>query len=483
MFIKDDSYIYFDNNEANAIANGGESGHWYSACTAFSKGATNTGSNKLSVIKFFEFNNKCKIVESTRSNLSNFDFLYMYPNENNEGVGYILFDKNIREKCFRFCPHDCSDVKKNAKSEIALPGKYIKIKIESKDNEEIIKILKSFFIPIQKIIFGAPGTGKSWKVRELTNEGNHPKNVFRTVFHPEYSYPDFIGKLIPLTVNDEIKYKIQTGPFVKALAHAYKNPCECVYLVIEEINRGNSAAIFGEVFQLLDRDDHGQSEYPITAPEMLKASLDEECQGGLDEVLRSLRGNGGTQECSSTSNDDYEGAANEERCNKKENNSAGDNYKIFIPKNLSIIATMNTSDESIYFMDSAFKRRWHFEFVGINENADDTKNWDLLHKNKKWGSFREELNNIIKEIGKKYNIYKLDDKLVGPWFLKASNGVVSEEDIKFKLMFYLWDNVIPPGMQKEDWKKFFDYEEKPQTFENFAEEYETFVTKISKCES
>jgi|GEM_PF-2949948 len=275
----------------------------------------------------------------------------------------------------------------------------------SKDTSDLIKNVKH----IQKIIFGPPGTGKSQSVKNLSFESR-----VITAFHPEYTYSDFVAKLMPISIDGKIEYQVIAGHFIKALSKALKNKEIQVLLQIEEINRGNCAAIFGDIFQLLDRDEKGNSAYRVNLSELALKSLKRELQD--DSILNEIR---------------KEGA--------------------YIPTNLSIIATMNTSDESVYFMDSAFKRRWHFEYLGADHGADhpDVKEQaDAIvnYKNEKedstitWNLLRQSINNFMKANVR--SIRGIEDKQIGLWFIKAEKGEIKPEDIQYKLMHYLWDNVF-----------------------------------------
>jgi 5-methylcytosine-specific restriction endonuclease McrBC GTP-binding regulatory subunit McrB len=234
--------------------------------------------------------------------------------------------------------------------------------------------------PIQKILFGSPGTGKSYRIKDQIipglgiDESINPENVIRTVFHPEYTYGDFIGKLVPLTRSGKPEYNYYEGHFLKALAQSYRNILiaketenpQNVALVIDEINRGNSSAIFGTIFQLLDRKADGWSDYHINV------SVIE-----MDRILTLVGfddgGNIGFYKYGKAKTpkaiEEYQDILS--KINLKVN-TLGSNIvggSIRIPPNLSILASMNTSDNSIYFMDSAFKRRWDWEFI----NWDDSK--------------------------------------------------------------------------------------------------------------
>lgn len=358
--------------------------------------------------------------------------------------------------------------------------------------------------PAQKILFGSPGTGKSHKIKntiapELKIEVKS-ENYIPTVFHPEYTYGDFMGKLMPFT-NDsgKVEYLFYRGHFLKALAQAYKNIIityiewedkkekiadvykkeiektaiktfsteekhelerrqnavikqepQNVLLVIDEINRGNSAAIFGTVFQLLDRESNGWSTYPISISDLEFKGLVQEMSFKYEKYTSEKNGvketytfNG--KEVNNVK--DYEEYQNlifqeiEEEFLSKER-------KIKIPSNLSIVATMNTSDNSIYFMDNAFKRRWDWQFVNIDD--DDAKKYvenrqvNLYGEDVcAWHIFVERLNKFI--LSKHKTVRKIEDKQIGYFFI--NEHVVTDEHIKNKLMFFIWDSVFNTSRQ------------------------------------
>ena len=232
--------------------------------------------------------------------------------------------------------------------------------------------------PIQKILFGSPGTGKSHKIRAIaTSELGIPfdnntqmlSNTVKTVFHPEYTYADFMGKLLPLTQNNSVIYKFYPGHFLRVLGMAYQSLIEDnkenYLLVIDELNRGNAAAIFGTVFQLLDRESDGWSSYEVDISEMELFGLLEAMQ------LKPISQNGIIEIEEYSTKISYEKFFSQKANKlKKVKNLNGarvcnllEQRQINIPQNLSIIATINTSDESIYYLDSAFKSRWDWDYV------------------------------------------------------------------------------------------------------------------------
>lgn len=284
---------------------------------------------------------------------------------------------------------------------------------------------------LQRILFGPPGCGKSYRVWQLADSElgvkRNSQQLIETTFHPEYSYGDFLAKLLPRTGSHTpiyqledgpehlktaklvqlggsptIEYHIHVGPMLKALALAYAGLKDArnVLLVIDEINRGNCAQIFGDVFQLLDRDEHGWSEYGIELSAMFRDALEQELRG-LGKCLDDLP---------------------QELWIKKEQadlNPIG--YKLRLPPNLSLIGTMNTSDESVYYMDTAFKRRWDFSFLPWQGDGGDAAQIaqgqaKVAATQHTWYALLRKLNNFI---AGEFRNRRVDDKQVGLWFIKA----------------------------------------------------------------
>jgi 5-methylcytosine-specific restriction endonuclease McrBC GTP-binding regulatory subunit McrB len=308
----------------------------------------------------------------------------------------------------------------------------------------------------QQILFGSPGTGKSYKIdneiiAELGIEDS--ANCIKSVFHPEYTYGDFIGKLLPITKDGQVEYNYNLGHFLKALAQAYKNIIknpdkpDNVILVIDEINRGNSAAIFGNIFQLLDRDNDGLSTYEVTISDMEFNSLkdiiftEDELKNVWGKIKKSPTGG------EFLDSNKIEQAKKQIKyiLNDKNIKDIGfiSQQKIKIPPNLSIVCTMNTSDNSIYYMDSAFKRRWEWEFIDVKNgfNEDIVKNTQINYKDGiLWKYFIDNINDFI--IDNHIFIRGIEDKQIGYFFINIENEIVEKSQIKNKLMFFLWDSVF-----------------------------------------
>lgn len=296
---------------------------------------------------------------------------------------------------------------------------------------------------LQQIFYGAPGTGKSHTIKEQTKG----EDVVRTTFHPDSDYSTFVGaykpttKTVPVTtvigtkavaVEDEngkpmteekIVYEFVSQAFLQAYVEAWKklakpnidDTVEKEYLIIEEINRGNCAQIFGDLFQLLDRGDHGFSEYPIKSDADMQKQLNKAFAGITIPQAKEING------LFKDENDIVSQVLNGEI--------------LLLPNNLYIWATMNTSDQSLFPIDSAFKRRWDWQYVPI---CDARKDWTIeVGENKyDWWVFLSKINTYI------YDATFSEDKKLGYFFCKAENGVISAEKFVSKFIFYLWNDVF-----------------------------------------
>lgn len=351
--------------------------------------------------------------------------------------------------------------------------------------------------PIQKILFGSPGTGKSYQIREIARDKlgiplDDTTHTVKTVFHPEYTYADFMGKLLPLTQGNSIIYKFYPGHFIRILGMAYQGLIDGkkdhYLLVIDELNRGNAAAIFGTVFQLLDRESDGWSSYEVDVSDMELVGLLEAMR--LKTIIQD-----GTIEIK-------EGKTKipcEDFCQQKvhqllaSKNSDGSRVfsliqhrRIKIPYNLSILATINTSDESIYYLDSAFKRRWDWEYVKAPHGSDinipekflDVKLIINGDEQETWLYYIVGINELIKS---NYQVIRrIEDKQIGWWFIKPENGKVDLNQVKDKLMFYLWDSVF--SRDKRPLEQFLSTPNQPSVkltgYSDFIELTEEFMMKV-----
>lgn len=307
--------------------------------------------------------------------------------------------------------------------------------------------------PLQQIFYGAPGTGKSFTIDDMAEY----ENSVRTTFHPDSDYASFVGAYKPTMENvpinsiygesvqfatgknghpgteKKIVYKYVPQAFLKAYVAAWSNLDAPYYLIIEEINRGNCAQIFGDLFQLLDRNNEGSSSYAIHADEDITQFL---C--GDDKGFNSL----------SDAQKDAIRTFVLHKDNGK-NQLVGqdilDGKLLLLPPNLYIWATMNTSDQSLFPIDSAFKRRWNWKYTPIVYHPIDRKtqqpiDWkfqigDNIYS---WGQFLSKINPEI------YTLTESSDKQMGYFFAKADNatGIISEDVFLNKVLFYLWTDVF-----------------------------------------
>ena len=307
--------------------------------------------------------------------------------------------------------------------------------------------------PRNLIYFGAPGTGKSYKLKvavegETDKDGNivkdNDKGIFieakgkeilerryeRVTFYPTYSYAQFVGCYKPVMHGNEIAYEFVPGPFLRVLVDSLKDlkdlPTDTKdhshdhCLVIEEINRANAAAVFGDVFQLLDRKDNGESEYDIAASEDIRRYLTKEIGDNLKTEA--------AREFLKVEKDD-----DGKICLDK--NGIWKSCRLRIPSNMYIWATMNSADQGVFPLDTAFKRRWEFKYVGIDADADKCENLTLGDKHFSWNKVRKFINKRLSDNGVN------EDKLMGPWFVKQENGNgVSEKQFNSKVLMYLWED-------------------------------------------
>lgn len=351
-------------------------------------------------------------------------------------------------------------------------------------------------LTLQQIYYGAPGTGKSKTIKDLT----FGEDVIRTTFHPDSDYASFVGTYKPITEEvvlrdcngkkvidedtgkvvkeDRIAYKFIPQAFLEAYVEAWKKlgskkeensdksynrihpalldtpeiftknkASKKQYLIIEEINRGNCAQIFGDLFQLLDRNEYGFSDYPIVADKDMQKYLEKEFAGweitNKDEINQLY------------------GEANMVSLIMK-------GERLVLPSNLYIWATMNTSDQSLFPIDSAFKRRWDWKYVPIREGRDKGTNAPLNwyintgDKQYKWWSFISKVNKLIG------SLTNSEDKKLGYFFCKAKDGEIDADLFVSKVIFYLWNDVFKDyGFDDKD---FQDEEGKILSFDRFYED-------------
>lgn len=268
------------------------------------------------------------------------------------------------------------------------------------------------------LLYGVPGSGKSWTIEHEYCDDEDCME--RLVFHPDYMYSDFVGQILPIVKKDEegkekVRYEFTPGPFTKILKKAYLNPSKSYYLIIEEINRGNAPAIFGEIFQLLDRQTEnseaykkGTSEYGITN----------------DNIASEVYGDS--------------------------------EKKVRIPANLSIIGTMNTSDQNVFTLDTAFQRRWIMRMIPNSFKGHKFAENKILDTEVSWQQFCEAIN---EEILRRNNVTSSEDKRLGAYFVSAddldfkkeTDNTNEKEKIEVihknarfaeKVLKYLWDDAF-----------------------------------------
>ena len=307
--------------------------------------------------------------------------------------------------------------------------------------------------PLQQIFYGAPGTGKSFRIKRDT--ANQSK--IRTTFHPDSDYSTFVGCYKPTMSNEgdradqekgggtkQIEYAFVAQAFLKAYVKAWKSYCskesenaKPQYLIIEEINRGNCAQIFGDLFQLLDRNEDGYSTYPIVADTDIQKYLSKEFEElDVPDSLNMIY-------------DDYDGNVAEDIKN---------GTVLALPNNFYIWATMNTSDQSLFPIDSAFKRRWDWKYMPIDTQKE---NWNIEVDGNKysWTVFLEKVNEQI------FEVTKSEDKKLGFYFCRANNNVVGAEKFVSKVIFYLYNDVFKD--YGYDRKMFKDENEKAIQFHEY----------------
>lgn len=281
-------------------------------------------------------------------------------------------------------------------------------------NSNLIKMADDFTIFAENVLFyGVPGCGKSYSVeKRYESQVTNNQCKVRVVFHPDYTYSDFVGQVMPVlekvtkgdgTEEEKLQYKFVPGPFTRILEVAYANHQEKCLLIIEELNRGNAPAIFGEIFQLLDRNDDGSSKYAIYNSDI----------------------------------------ANEVHKDKL--------CPIKLPPNLTIVATMNTSDQNVFTMDTAFQRRWQMKHIPNRFTGDSLDDKTIKHVAKhlpnseiSWGVFAQTVNKKMHTANLGFG--GTDDKSLGVYFA-TDNDLDEAERFAEKVLKYLWDDAFKLGRQ------------------------------------
>lgn len=311
---------------------------------------------------------------------------------------------------------------------------------------------------IQTILYGAPGTGKSYTLenRFATSESN----TFRTTFHPDTDYSSFVGCYKPMQSsrdNEKITYQFVPQAFIKAYIRAWKLWVNAnaedlsVNLIIEEINRGNCAQIFGDIFQLLDRDNKGFSTYAIATDEDIRTYL-----------MRS-----------------FFDIVGDELFKQERFKNIATGEVMILPPNFNILATMNTSDQSLFPIDSAFKRRWEWEYIPIQYNPHDKDGNPIVNKIEingttyDWGKFIKVVNERI------YKVTHSEDKQLGYFFVKPIEGEnISLQRFVSKVIFYLWSDIYKDNAGRPE--SIFTIDKTPYSFNSFFVDGEIDVELVKK---
>lgn len=301
-----------------------------------------------------------------------------------------------------------------------------------KNSSELLE--KVAGLPRNLIYFGAPGTGKSYQLNKLVRDGFAKKNIRRVTFYPDYTYSQFVGCFKPYSEpgSKEISYEFVEGPFLKTYLEAIAHPYDNFVLLIEEINRANPAAVFGDVFQLLDRGKSGNSVFPVAAPK--------EMAGCIGSYLNVLKDDADVRDAiegyydPDMDFDDFREIACEE---------------LSLPPNMYIWATMNSADQGVFPMDTAFKRRWNFRYIDIDAGAgkplEDGKKISEIEvtitvngtdSQIVWDKLRRKINGLMK------NLRINEDKFLGPFFISPNDLNDRFSDVfKDKVLLYLCEDV------------------------------------------
>lgn len=345
-----------------------------------------------------------------------------------------------------------------------------------KTNEDVGEVKKqnntNSITPTQIIYYGVPGCGKSYEVNKVINAELDKNGVtdkeyhkVRCVFHPEYCNADFVGQIYPYVKPDNggVEYRFKPGPFAEIVRRAYRNPAEPFFLIIEEINRGNAAAIFGEMFQLLDRIR------PEDGPEELSGNIYN--TGWSSYGVTNIDVNAYVRQKSTDNPEkiEYDDSVPYGNEIKFINNTA-----VRLPPNLSIYATMNTNDQNVFTMDNAFQRRFKSKMIRnvLDENSAQYKT-EIDDTGVCWGDFREWINEKI--LLPQTAILKADDKCLGGWFITGEKiggaDKIKKEDFAEKVLKYLWDDVFKRNKSGEIFVK----DDKVNSLSDLIDTFETSV--------
>ena len=315
--------------------------------------------------------------------------------------------------------------------------------LSEEDISKIVSTATSHTSPEQIIFYGVPGSGKSHKIKQkLETEYNIPEQeqdvfVERTVFHPEYTNADFIGQIMPKLVQGKTDFVFKPGPFTSILKKALCDSQNRYVLIIEEINRGNAAAIFGELFQLLDRiDDESKLTYHENELNFYGKGWSEYfvMNSGINNYIRD-------------SDDSFDGKALD-----LNGIHFSANTGIRLPPNLSILATMNTSDQNVFTLDNAFQRRWDMKLIEnvFGDTEEEKYQKDAFVDTARtitWEQFQQTINIRIGRISEEAGLSSMEDKRIGCWFIKAvkqgdGSYIIPKDLFAEKVLKYLWDDAF-----------------------------------------
>lgn len=438
-----------------------------SKCTDFYKLSTQTPVG----LERFEINRNDLFLEipiETNNSLSEFDLAEILANDKEQkgtyaihlfGIKYakLIQEKNLDKKeIIRLSNIGENYFYELAKGigiyNLAIDEKYLrKTQLQNiqADKELIKKYLSAvspistpFTSPEQIIYYGVPGSGKSHEIkRKLETEYKIPEQkqdvfVERTVFHPEYTNADFIGQIMPKLVQGKTDFVFKPGPFTSILKKAFCDSQNRYVLIIEEINRGNAAAIFGELFQLLDRID---DESKTTSHE---DSLNTFGKGWSEYFVMNSEINNYIRD----TDDTFDGRALDINGIHFSANTG-----IRLPPNLSILATMNTSDQNVFTLDNAFQRRWDMKLIenvfGDTEEETNQRNAFIdSAKQISWEKFQKAINIKIGKMSEEAGLSSMEDKRLGSWFVKAvkqgDDYIIPKDLFAEKVLKYLWDDAF-----------------------------------------
>ena len=343
---------------------------------------------------------------------------------------YIVWARPNNRKCIAFVGrsvHELAEIKEADKQDLDA--------LSTMREAEHVRSLGTK--PRNWIFFGAPGTGKSYQLNKLAKDSFTQENVTRVTFYPDYTYSQFVGCFKPFTrykddadkpankLEPYISYEFVPGPFLETYVKAVQNPNENYLLIVEEINRANPAATFGDVFQLLDRNDKGRSEYEVAAPREMRDYL----AIFLPEYATSAH------------------ISNPDELLNEQQRLAMEARRLSLPPNMYIWATMNSADQGVFPMDTAFKRRWDFRYMGIDEGENVDVGGKILSEIEVpcgghtvvWNKLRHAINEFMASEVLKIN----EDKLLGPFFI-APSALTPErfpDVFKDKVLLYLYEDI------------------------------------------